>query len=422
VYRVPQTVRLNYEAREQFVPFHLREQRWAALVAHRRAGKTVGSLADLIDDTLRCPLENPRGAYIAPTYTQAKDVAWEYVKKITAPIPGVLFHESELRVDIPGGARIRLYGADNYDRMRGLYFDVVVLDEYADMDPKAWSEVIRPALSDRKGKATFIGTPKGVNAFAEVCANAKDDPEWFFAELKASQTGILDAAELRDARGQMTREQYAQEYECSFEASVVGAYYADELEAAKDRILSGLYDPATSVRTYWDLGLDDATSVWFAQVVNREIRLIDYQEWTGQALTAVAKDVLAKPYAYDRHVMPHDIEVREMTTAVSRRSVIEGLLGANKLEVVKAQEVADGINATRVLFNRMWFDKDKCARGLECLRNYRKQWDEKRKTFQDKPYHDWASHGADALRMLGLSFRDELKAFGPLKRHLKGIV
>lgn len=416
-----QTIRLNYEARDQFVPFHRRTQRWAALVAHRRAGKTVGSLADLIDDTLRCTHENPRGAYIAPTYTQAKDVAWEYVKKITAPIPGVAFHESELRVDFPTGARVRLYGADNYDRLRGLYFDAVILDEYADMDPKAWSEVIRPALSDRKGKATFIGTPKGRNAFADVCEKAEADPDWFFARLRASQTGILDADELRDARREMTREQYAQEYECSFEASVVGAYYAEELEAAKDRIVPGLYDPAVAVRTYWDLGLDDATAIWFAQVVNREIRLIDYQEWTGQALTSVAKDVLAKPYAYEKHVLPHDAEQRELTTAVTRKVVVEGILGANKLEIAPRLPVEDGINATRVLFARMWFDAKACVRGLECLRNYRKQWDDKRKAFQDRPYHDWSSHGADALRMLGITFREELKALGPVKRNIRGL-
>lgn len=416
-----QQIRLSYDARAQFVPFHLRTQRWAALVAHRRAGKTVGSLADLIDDTLRCPLEKPRGAYIAPTYTQAKDVAWEYVKKITAPIPGVQFHETELRADLPGGARVRLYGADNYDRLRGLYFDAVVLDEYADMDPRVWPEVIRPALSDRKGKATFIGTPKGRNAFAEICERAERDPEWFFAELKASQTGILDDDELRDARREMTREQYAQEYECSFEASVIGAYYADELEAAKGRIKPALYDPAVAVRTYWDLGLDDATAIWFAQVVNREVRLIDYQEWTGQALTSVAKDVLGKPYAYDKHVLPHDAEVRELTTAVTRRSVVEGILGANKLEIAPRLNVEDGINATRVLFSRMWFDEKACARGLECLRNYRKQWDDKKKTFQDRPFHDWSSHGADALRMLGITFRDELKAAGPVRRNIRGL-
>ena len=138
------TIDLGYRPRSQFVPFHKRTARWSAIVAHRRAGKTVATVADLIDATLRTPHQNPRGAYVAPTFVQAKDVAWEYLKRFSAPIPGVQFNESELRVDYPTGARIRLYGADNADRMRGLYFDHVVMDEYADMNPSAWNEVIRP--------------------------------------------------------------------------------------------------------------------------------------------------------------------------------------------------------------------------------------------------------------------------------------
>lgn len=412
---------IPYSPREQFRSFHDRTERFAALVAHRRAGKTVAVVNELIKAALTCKLDKPRFAYLAPTYGQAKDVAWEYLKHFSRPVPGVQFHESELRVDYPNGARVRLYGAEAAERMRGLYLDGIANDEYGDQDPKVWAEIIRPALSDRRGWAVFIGTPKGRNHFAELCERAESDAEWFYACLKASQTGLIAPEELKAARQDMTREQYAQEYECSFDASVVGAYYADELEAAKERIKPALYDPAVAVRTYWDLGLDDATAIWFAQVVNREVRLIDYQEWTGQALTAVAADVLNKPYAYEKHVLPHDAEVRELTTAVTRRSVVEGILGANKLEIAPRLGVEDGINATRVLFSRMWFDEKACARGLECLRNYRKQWDEKKKTFHDRPFHDWSSHGADALRMLGITYRDELKANGPIKRHIRGL-
>ena len=412
---------IPYKPRDQFKDFHRRKQRWAALVAHRRAGKTIAVVNDLVKGALSCKLDKPRFAYLAPTHGQAKDVAWEYLKHFSRPIPGVQFHETELRVDYPNGARVRLYGAEAAERMRGLYLDGIALDEYADMDPRIWPEIIRPSLSDRKGWAVFIGTPKGRNVFADVCENAEADEEWYFAKLKASQTGLLDEAELADAKRAMTREQYAQEYECSFDASVVGAYYAEELEQAKERITQVPHDAATSVRTYWDLGLDDATAVWFVQIVNREIRLIGYEEWTDTALTQVAKDILAKPYAYEKHVLPHDAEVRELTSAITRRVVIEGILGP-KVEIAPRLAVEDGINATRVLFPRMWFDAKGCAHGLECLRNYRKQWDDKRKSFQDRPYHDWSSHGADALRMLGLTFREELKSAGPLKRNIKGIV
>ena len=401
-------ISLGYRPRPQFIDYHKRKTRWAALVCHRRAGKTVGTIADLIDSVLRCPLSNARGAYIAPTFVQAKDVAWEYVKRLSAPIPGVSFNESELRVDYPTGARIRLYGADNYDRMRGLYFDFVVLDEYADMSPAAWSEVIRPALADRKGSATFIGTPKGRNAFYDICELAKGSDDWFYARMKASETGIVDPLELADARASMTAEQYATEFECSFDSAVIGSYYGGELDLAHEegRIGRVPYDQAIGVSTYWDLGLDDATAVWWVQTLGKEIRLIRYREWTQQPLTAIAKEVLDMPYTYSKHVFPHDIRVREMTTGRSREEVIRSILGT--IEVAPNLEIVDGINATRTLFGRFWIDDKECTQGLECLRNYRKQWDEKKKTFQDRPFHDWASHGADSLRYFAVTYRENM--------------
>lgn len=370
------------------------------------AGKTVATIADLIDSTLRHKMPNARGAYVAPTFVQAKDVAWEYLKRFSAPIPGCTFNESELRVDYPNGARIRLYGADNYDRMRGLYFDFVVLDEFADMNPAAWSEVIRPALADRKGKAVFIGTPKGKNAFFDICEKAEEDPEWFFMRLKASETGIVDQEELADARASMTAEQFATEFECSFDSAVIGAYYGQELEQARleSRITSVPYDPAIPVDTYWDLGLDDATSVWFGQNVGREIHLIEYQEWTQQPLLAVAKEIAAKPYVYGRHVLPHDAGAREMTTGRTRQEAMSSLLA--NTQIAAMTPVEDGINAVRMIFPRLWIDENRCRAGIEVLKNYRKEWDEKRKAFKDRPLHDWASHGADAIRQLGVTYRE----------------
>lgn len=371
------------------------------------AGKTVATVADLIDATLRTPHPNPRGAYVAPTFVQAKDVAWEYLKRFSAPIPGVQFNESELRVDYPTGARIRLYGADNADRMRGLYFDHVVMDEYADMNPSAWNEVIRPALADRQGAATFIGTPKGRNAFYDICERAQNDPAWFFMSLKASETGIVAPEELADARASMTLEQYQTEFECSFDSAVVGAYYAAELEQARlDRRIGAVaYDPAVPVHTVWDLGLDDATAVWFYQLVGKEIHLIAYREWTQQGLTDICREVLNMPYVFGDHHFPHDIEARELTTGRSRKEVVTNIMG--KVVVAPRLEVADGINAVRTLFGRMWFDEKACAEGLECLRNYRKDWDEKRKTFKDRPLHNWASHCADSLRYLAITYREQ---------------
>lgn len=207
----------GYKPRHIFMPFHTSTKRFSCLVAHRRAGKTVSCLNDLIKAVVTCPLPNPRGAYIAPTYAQAKDVAWMYLREYTRGIPGVRYHESELRVDLPNGARIRLYGAENYDRLRGLYFDYVVVDEVADMKPEAWTEVIRPTLTDRRGRATFIGTPKGRNLFYDIYRMAEKNPEmWFAAKYPVNLTDILDEDEIEDAKLSMPPSVFAREYMCDF--------------------------------------------------------------------------------------------------------------------------------------------------------------------------------------------------------------
>ena len=217
------------------------------------------------------PREDPRYAYVAPLLSQAKDVAWEYLKRYTAEIPGVAVHESELRVDLPRGVRIRLYGADNPDRLRGLYLDGVVFDEFAQMQPRVWSEVIRPALTDREGWAVFIGTPMGRNQFHALYEQARADPGWLAALFRASETAIIPAAELAEAAKAMTEEQYAQEFECSFDAAVVGSYYGRIIaDLERDRRIRGVsWEPKVPVVTAWDLGIGDSTAIWFCQQVDR---------------------------------------------------------------------------------------------------------------------------------------------------------
>lgn len=354
-----------------------------------------------------CDKPNPRFAYIAPLYTQAKDVAWQYVREYASAIPGVKFNESELRVDLPNGGRLRLYGAENYDRLRGIYLDGVVLDEFADMDPRSWSEVIRPALSDRSGWATFIGTPKGRNAFWEVYDQATKDERWFAMSLKASESGILPREELDDARKSMTDDQFAQEYECSFQAALLGAYYGKEMTAAEDegRIREISVESKVKVTTAWDLGIDDSTAIWFCQLVGKEIRLIDYYEASGENLGHYASVLKSKGYDYGEHLLPHDAEVKELGTGKSRVETLADF--GIRVRVVPAQNLADGINAARMILPRCWFHTEKTHRGLECLRNYQRDWDDKSKTFRARPRHDWSSHGADAFRYLALGMRVE---------------
>jgi hypothetical protein len=399
---------LGYRARDQFAPFHRRRERWACLVAHRRAGKTVACVADLVDAALRCTRKSPppRFAYIAPLYVQAKDVAWGYVKQFTRAIPGAEWNESELRCDLPNGARIRLYGADNYERLRGLYFDGVVLDEYADMPPAILPEVIRPALADHEGWATFIGTPKGRNAFWEIWEGATA-PNWFRAMLRASETGLIPPGELEAARAIMTAEQYAQEWECSFDAAIIGAYYGREIAEAEEanRIGQVPADPALKVHTAWDLGIGDSTAIWFFQVAANQIRVIDHYEASGHGLPHYAAVLAAKGYQYGHDYLPHDAKARDLGTGRTRIETFRELTGRVP-RVLRAGKVMDGINAARVTMARCWFDESKCREGLEALRQYRADFDEKKRVFRDEPRHDWTSHTADAFRYMAMAWRE----------------
>lgn len=422
-----QPIEIGYQARPQFVPYHMRRTRWSCIVAHRRAGKTVACVADLIDAALSCDKPEGRFAYMAPTYSQAKDVAWGYLKRLTAAIPGVEQRESDLTVNLPNGARIRLYGSDNYDRLRGIYLDGVVLDEAGDMDPRAWPEVIRPALADRQGWATFIGTPKGRNQFYEIWTAAQSNPEWTTLRLRASETGLIPESELKSAATMLTSEQYEAEFECSFDAAVVGAFYGRGLaDAEREGRITGVpYDPAAQVWTAWDLGISDTTSIWFAQIVGREIHVIDYYENAGVDLGHYVREIQSKPYLYGGHLLPHDAEARELGTGKTRVEVLQSL-GLNPT-IVKNHRVEDGINAVRMMLPKCWFDGERTAKGVDALKMYRSEWDDKRQTFNTKPVHDWSSHAADAFRYLamGLEMNASNSGFSstrPLRRSIAGVI
>ncbi len=379
------------------------------MVAHRRAGKTVACVADLVLDAKFTKKQDARFAYIAPQYNQAKDVAWMYVKRLTSDIPGVKLNESELRADFPNGARIRLYGADNPDRLRGIYLDGAILDEFADMRPSVWGEIVRPMLMDRKGWAAFIGTPKGRNSFYHIYERSRDDEEWFSLILRASESGLISVDELEAARKELTPEQYAQELECSFEAAIIGAYWAKELAEADraGRIGDVPYEPLLPVHTAWDLGVGDSTAIWFFQVSGKEVRVIDHYENHGQGLPHYAAVLASKPYTYGTDWLPHDAKVRELGTGRTRVETLVGL--QRKPRIVPDHKLMDGINAVRQTIPSMWFDAIKCADGLEALRQYRSEFDEKAKTFKHSPRHDWTSHSSDAARYMAMAYR-EMKA------------
>jgi phage terminase large subunit len=399
-----QVIEIPYGPRAQFVDFHERKNRWSVIVAHRRCGKTVATINDMIVKALFCPRENGRYAYVAPFLAQAKEVAWEYLKRFSQPAIRDK-NEAELWVELLNGARIRIHGADNPDRLRGAYLDGVVLDEYADMRSSVWGEVIRPMLADREGWGVFIGTPKGKNEFWSVWNNA-GSASWFRLMLKASETGILSEAELSDAQRDMTPAQYAQEFECSFEAAITGAYYGPYMAkaASEGRIGKVPYEPLLPVHTAWDLGIGDPTAIWFFQVSGNEIRIIDFYENSGVGLDHYANILRDREYSYGIHWVPHDAKVLELGTGKTRVETLIKLGVTPK--VVPDHRIMDGINASRLTIPKCWFDEKKTADGLECLRQYRAEWDERTKVYRDNARHDFTSHAADAFRYLAMAWRE----------------
>lgn len=411
-------VSTGYRPRKLQAELHRSLKRFSVLVAHRRFGKTVFCVNELLDQALRCDRERPRYGYIAPFYRQAKQVAWDYVKAYAGPIPGASFNEGELRCDLPNGARITLYGADNPDSLRGIYLDGVVLDEFAQMNNRVWSEIIRPALADRQGWAVFIGTPMGRNAFYQVYDFAQQrqaaGEDWFAALHKASATGIIPTEELEAARREMADEdRYQQEFECSFDAAIQGAYYGDLLNKAEadQRIIRIPIDPHVKVDVAWDLGIGDSTSLWFVQCVGREVRIVDFYEASGVGLDHYARVLNEKGYLYGEQLLPHDVQVQELGTGKSRLETL-GSMGVRNVRVVPKLSVDDGINAVRGLIPRCWFDAERCKEGIERLRQYRREYDDKMKTFKPRPLHDWTSHAADAFRYLAVGLRENKSDFG----------
>ena len=390
---------IEYSPRYQFVPFHQRSQRWSCLVVHRRGGKTVACVNDLGARAIYTHKKEARYAYIAPYYRQAKDVAWSYVKQYLKPMIRKV-RESELRVELINDAWITLYGADNPDALRGIYLDGVVLDEFGDSRPSLWGSVILPTLVDRNGWAVFIGTPKGKNHFYKIYERSKKEAGWFNLTLKASESGIIAKSELGEIRAQMTEEEWEQEMECSFTASVKGTYYSDLITQLENKrqIAPGLqirYNEPVFVAT--DLGYTDSTALWFWQLRPDGIAMIDYEEHSGQPLQFYFDLLDKKKYKYQEIWLPHDSKSKTLQTG---RSTLEQFIQQGfPVRLAPKLSIQDGINAARLIMPTVWFDSVRCYDGIEALRAYKRQFNEVTNSFSDHPLHDWSSNGADGFRV-----------------------
>ena len=376
-------------------------------MCHRRFGKTVCMINHLIRSALMSKLKNPRFAYIAPTFKQAKSIAWDYMKQFTAKIPNTKFNETELRVDLPNGSRITLLGAENSDGLRGIYLDGCVIDEYANIDGKLFSEIIRPALSDRKGYCVFIGTPAGMNNnFYDLYQHANGAEDWFNYKAKASDTKIVDPEELEKAKEVMGEKKYLQEFECDWIANIEGAIYGEEINKIEDKnqIARVPYDPTLPVSTAWDLGVADHSSIIFFQQKGTSVQIIDYHEERGHGLPHYIQMLEEKPYIYKDHFAPHDIDVQEFGNGKTRREIAYQL--GIRFKVVPKLPVEEGIHAVTMLLPRCWIDTDHCKNLIDALRHYHRKYIDKNRMFRSKPVHDWSSHACDAMRYLAVGLQE----------------
>ena len=385
---------------------HERLQRYSVLVCHRGFGKTVLAVNELLKSGAE--EAGTEYAYIAPFRKQAKDVAWgKVLKPYAGAIPGVSFNESDLRCELPNGSGVQLFGGENAHSLRGMHLSGAVFDEFAQMRTGVWKEVVYPALQRKQGTAIFIGTPKGRNHFYELYEYARRQPDWYAEMWPASTSGVYQPEELEEFRRTIGPDLFAQEYECSWEAAIEGAFYARQLEAARiqGRIKTLTWEPAIPVDTWWDLGFTDSTAIIFGQKVGRELHLIDYVESHGEDLAWYANAVRSRPYLYGTHYLPHDASHPEQGSGKTLEEQLR-LLGIKPSIVLGANEPMDGINQARLVFPRLWFDQDKCSRLVDVLAAYRADWDDQKGAFKSKPRHDWASHGADAFRYMAVSLRD----------------
>jgi hypothetical protein len=390
----------------------------------------------LVNTLIRAALDNtrltppPRYAYIGPSFDQTKDLCWAYLKEYTANIPGVRSLEGELSVIFPGGASIRLYGGGlAYERLRGIYLDGAVLDEYPLLAPAAFTSVVRPCLADYSGFAIVSGTSNGDDHFHKLKLKAEDDPNWAIFDIKIVDTGeeALSHHEVEEMRNDMSPDEFAREMMNSFDAPVEGAFYTEALNSLQmqGRVTRVSPDLNTSVITSWDLGMRHLQCVWLFQVCGRELHWIDYIEGRGKPLshytTLLALKAKTGGFAYRAHLLPHDVEVRELSTGHSRRHELNNLL-AEPVITVPNHSTEDGITATRASLGISWFDESATRRGLARLRSYRRG-----KTGMAIP--DEAEDAADAFRtgcvglpLISSSTSAKWGGQGRLRRRLRGLV
>lgn len=399
----------------------------AIMIAHRRWGKD-----DVALHYTSCAAHERVGVYwhLLPQHNQSRKAIWDAVnphtglRRIDEAFPKPLrdtTREQDMAIRFKNGSLWQVIGSDNYDALVGTPPVGVVFSEWALSDPQAWS-MIRPILAENNGWALFITTPRGRNHAKRMYDMACDSPDWFCQTLTAEETGVFsdevlarERAELIAERGEDDGEAiFQQEYLCSWSAALPGTYYAriiDRLER-EGAIRELRHDPNRQVHTAWDLGANDQTVIWFCQWNGNTWNFIDYEAGTSKGMDEYVRVLKSKPYLYGEHLLPHDAGQKQK--ALPGAATIADLirtLGLDNVRVVpRTPSVAADINEVRRVLPICMFDAEKCAQGIDALRSYRREWDEKLKNYVNHPVHDWASDPADAFRTFAMGKPREREA------------
>lgn len=378
--------------------------------------------------------------YFFPEFAQGRRILWDGIDgsgfKFLDHIPEPLVQSkngTDMKIVLTTGSVIQIMGTDKFNKVRGANPVGCVFSEFAFQNPKAWN-IIRPILAENKGWAIFNSTTNGKNHFWDLYQMALNNPNWFVQNYNVLQTldengnrYVSNEVIEEERQSGMSEELIQQEFYNSWTANSSGFYYLSIIEDLETSGYIGKvpHDPSASVETWWDIGSGDATAIWFTQTMGKEVHIIDYYSNNNKGLEHYAKVLQGKKYVYKSHNFPHDIVNIEFGSGRTRWEVAEELFKGTRLEIVKKLSKEEGRNAVRMVLPQCRFDKVKCQAGIDGLKNYRKEWDDKNQVFRDSDVHDWARDPADAFRYLAVgitlprsrSFRSEyMKASGKAVR------
>lgn len=378
------------------------------VIMPRRAGKDVMAFNILISSAIK---RVGVYYYVFPTYSQAKKVIWSSVtntgERFLDYVPRELVlatNSQEMIIKFSNGSIIQLVGSDNVDSLMGTNPRGIIFSEYSLQDPRAYA-FLRPILLANDGFALFISTPRGRNHLWEMYNIAKESSDWFVYKLSITDTNHIPLAEIEKekAEGLMSEDLIQQEYFCSFDQGVEGSFYGKYIDRMRRDGRIGIvpYEPGFQVHSAWDLGVSDSNVIIFFQVCGHTVNIIDYYENSKQGLEHYAKIISEKDYNYGRHIAPHDINVKEWGSGMTRIEKAKRL-GINFVTAPNIS-ITDGIETVRSTLPKVWIDEQNCKKLIFALENYRQEYDAKRKVYRDNPLHDWSSHAADAMRYLCLA-------------------